>query len=207
MTRSLTRRLRTLERRRELVAAQPDLRRRRRWRAVVDRCARLLHEALALMSTDEQERVAAAARQFMEGQGGPYSEWLRHLADGWCRLPELPAAAMKDLLLAWLSPEADGDMVCRGCGLEYPRHRTPPLSEWKVLPGKKPLVGPPPWYDLPELFAACPGCGGSPSDADWFWHIQHLQRPWMEFDGYVGLAVRTARMPKGVVGMPARTER
>src|SRR5207244_12641127 len=74
---------------------------------------------------------------------------LRHLVPrsglgGRCRLPELPATVMKELLLTWISPEVDGGVACQHCGLEYPRYRTPPVSEWKVLPGKTPLQGSPP---------------------------------------------------------------
>jgi hypothetical protein len=39
------------------------------------------------------------------------------------------------------SPSVDGAVVCRQCGLEYPHHKAPPLSEWKLLPGKQPQVG------------------------------------------------------------------
>jgi hypothetical protein len=51
---------------------------------------------------------------------------------------------MKDLLLAWLSPAVDGGAVCRRCGLEHPKHKAPPLSEWTLLPGKQHQVGLPP---------------------------------------------------------------
>jgi hypothetical protein len=75
---------------------------------------------------------------------------------------------MRALLLAWLSPECDGrGRVCRRCGLGYPCHATSPLSTWKVQPGKVPLQGPPPWYDLPDFFAACSGCGTSAREIDW----------------------------------------
>jgi hypothetical protein len=85
---------------------------------------------------------------------------------------------MKELLLAWLSPQADGGVVCRHGGLEYPRHRSPPLGEWRLLPGRKALEGPPPWYDLPELFACCPNCGGSCRDIDWPYRTPECRRPW-----------------------------
>ena len=130
--------------------------------------------------------MTTAVTQFAEESGGPYRSWLRGLRDGCSRLPELPAAAMRDLLLAWLSPEVDGGLVCRGCGLEYPRHRSPPLSQWQLLPGRAPLVGPPPWYDLPELFTACPACAGPRCEADWPWQTGPCPYPWKEWDGYVG---------------------
>jgi hypothetical protein len=153
---------------------------------VLGRWGRLLEQAWTLLPDAEQGRVGDAVAQLAEGFGGPYGGWLRGLRDGWSRLPELPSATMRDLLLAWPSPEADGGMVCRACGLEYPRHKTPPLGQWKLLPGKAPLVGPPPWYDLPELFAACPACGGPRLEADWPWQTGPHPHPWKELDGYVG---------------------
>jgi hypothetical protein len=102
-----------------------------------------------------------------------------------CRLPELTPVAMKDLLLAWLAPEADGGMVCRQCGLECPKHKSPPLSEYKLLPGKTPFEVPPPWYDLPFLFAVCPGCGASRHEVDWPFQTAY-DLPWKQLDGFVG---------------------
>jgi hypothetical protein len=64
--------------------------------------------------------------------------------------------------------------------LEYP-HRQMPISEWKVLPGKIPREGPPPWYDVPDFFRACPGCGASTLETDWA-HLPIPQRPWMNLD-------------------------
>jgi hypothetical protein len=165
----------------------PEIRlRQRRWEEVVDRWDLLLHSALPLLTDAEQEQVGGAVAQLGQDRTGPYRDWLQHLAEGWCRLPELSPATMKDLLLAWLSLEADGSMVCRGCGLEYPRHKYPPLSQWKLLPGKWPQVGPPPWYDLPEFFPACPGCGSSRFEIDWPTSTPQHQRSWKDLDGFVG---------------------
>src|SRR5262249_23256354 len=159
----LDRRLDGLERRCPPPPPPPpeDLARRRRWQGVLRRWDRLLGRALPLLAPAEEEAGGLAVGQLGPDLGGPYGVWLRGLGNGRSRLPALLPEAMKGLLLAWLSPEADGGMVCRGCGLEYPRHKYPPLGQWKVLPGKRPLEGPPPWYDLPEFFAACPHCGGS----------------------------------------------
>jgi hypothetical protein len=54
------------------------------------------------------------------------------------------------------------------------------------LDGKRPLEGPPPWYDLPCFFQVCPGCGASPFDMDWAHLVGEEHRPWMERDGFVG---------------------
>jgi hypothetical protein len=83
----------------------------------VRRLGRLLDWAWPLLTEAQQERVGESLGRLREDDGGPYKGWVRSLRDDWCRLPELPATAMKELLLAWLSPEADGGMVCQGCGL------------------------------------------------------------------------------------------
>jgi hypothetical protein len=187
VSRGIRRRLTALERRcPPLEPPRADPACRRQWEAVLGRWEHLLRQAWALLSEAEQGRVTGALAQLTEDFGGPYGGWLRGLRDGWSRLPELPAVTMRNLMLAWLSPEADGGMVCRACGLESPRHKSPPLSEWKLLPGRAPLVGPPPWYDLPELFAACPGCGGSRYEADWPGQAGADPRPWKDLDGHVG---------------------
>jgi hypothetical protein len=152
--------------------------------AVDQRLVQLLDESDKLLSAEERTTVHEALRQWREEGGGPYFTWFRDLGWARCRLPELPAMVMKDLLLSWLSPEVDGGMVCRHCGLEYPRHRYPPLGEWKLLPGKTPGEDPPPWYDLPEFFRACPGCGASTYEIDWPTTLAG-HRPWMDMDGCV----------------------
>jgi hypothetical protein len=150
---------------------------------VDQRLVHLLDEADKLFSAEERSTVHEALGQWEKGDG-PYGTWFRDLGWGRCRLPELPTTVMKELLLAWLSPEVDGGIVCRHCGLEYPHHRTPPFSEWKRLPGKTPRQGPPPWYDLPEFFRACPGCDASTYEIDWPATIVG-RRPWMDMDGCV----------------------
>jgi len=118
---------------------------------------------------------------------GPYWRWLSDLCDGRSRLPALPPETMQALLLTWLSPEVNTyAIVCRQCGLEYPDHKSPPLSQWKLLPGKRPQEGPPPWYDLPCFFLVCPGCGASTFDMDWAHLVGQEHRSWMELDGFVG---------------------
>ena len=160
--------------------------RRRRLRLVEKRLGRLLQEAWQIMSAAEQDRVAEALQQWLEKQQGPFSHWFHDLVHGNCRLPEVPAPVMKDLLLAWLSGDVhDCAPVCQQCGLEYPDRRQPPLTEWKSIPGKRPFQDPPPWYDLPVFFQCCPSCGASNLDVDWSHLVQDLDRPWMKWDGYV----------------------
>jgi hypothetical protein len=141
------------------------------------------------MATAEQQEQVVRQLE-LDRSGGAYSRWLDDLQDGCCRLPELTPEAGRDVLLAWLSPEVDGGRICRQCGMEYPNHRHPPLSEWRVLPGKTPLQGPPPWYDLPEFFQNCPGCGASRFEMDWPHLIEGKHYPWMEWDGYMGVQRR-----------------
>jgi hypothetical protein len=182
----LTRRLERLER---LCPPPPPDRRQNMegWHRALRRWIQRLCEALLLAAEDDQERIRAALRPLRESFQGPYAAWLRDLRQGRCRMPELTPAVMKDLLLTWLSPEADGGMVCRACGLEYPQHRRPPLSMWKLLPGKRPMEGPPPWYDLPEFFTSCPHCGASRFETDWPHHVPEHDRPWKRLDGYAGV--------------------
>jgi hypothetical protein len=89
--------------------------------------------------------------------------------------------ATESVMLAWLSPECDTSArVCRECGLEYPERKKPPTSEWKVLPGKMPYVGEPPWFDLPDFFSSCPGFGASIYEVDPPHLVPSLNRPWKQ---------------------------
>ena len=138
--------------------------RQRRWAKVVDRFFRLATQATALLSPEEERVVEQGFAALVEGDGfgGPLGEWLRDLRDGWCRLPKMPPAAMKDLLLAWLSPGVDGGGVCKSCGLEYPKKNFDPL------------------------FPTCPGCGAATRDWDWPNLVKDYDRAWKELDGYAG---------------------
>ena len=172
-----------------------DLQATKRWKQICRRLPQTVDRAVPLMSEEQVEQVNQGMSLLVEDLEGPYSRWLQDLLDGRCRMPELSAEAGKELLLAWLSPEVEGAYVCMQCGLEYPKHRSPPLSEWKVLPGKTPLVGEPPWYDLPEFFHACPNCGASCFDIDWPHLIPDKHYAWMELDGYMGLGWKPRKLP------------
>ena len=90
----------------------------KRWEDVQDRFCRLLGQAEDLFSPEEEDAVEQGFRPLTEGRvlEGPYGRWLRDLRDSCCRLPKLPAAAMKALLLAWLTPGVTGGVTCKGCG-------------------------------------------------------------------------------------------
>jgi hypothetical protein len=121
------------------------------------RLNRMVEAALALMSPEEVARVEQAVAQWNAIEPCPLDGWFNHLAEGKCALPEVTPEVMRELLLAWLSPECeDHGRVCVRCGLEYPRHRTPPLSAWPMRPGQGPQQRP-----VTDFFAACPGCGAS----------------------------------------------
>jgi hypothetical protein len=162
-----------------------DKQRERRLRQLDRRLTELCKKASHLMTAEEIEKISEALTEWDESSQGPYAKWLDGLLNGHCRLPELDPARMKDLLMAWLSPNCDTlACVCRHCGLMYPNHRSP-KSGWK-LPGKVSRVGPPPRYNIHEFFSICPGCGASTKDYDWAHLVHESYRPWMERDGFVG---------------------
>jgi len=167
---------------------QREAAREARWQKVADRWISLAAKASDLMSPEEDQRVSEA---ILRSDDGPYRGWISDLASGRCRLPQLSAETMKQLMLAWLSPLVDAYMnaaICASCGLEYPKCKLPPVSDWKLLPGKQPGVGEPPWYDLPEFFTSCPHCGSilQGQGMDWPHLIDMKSYPWMQLDGYVG---------------------
>ena len=112
---------------------------------------------------------------------------------------------------AWLSrtrggqlQDLRGDMVQRtmgtltamggeACGLVYPHHRAPPLSTWKLLPGRRPSERTPPWYDLPEFFRSCPYCGASSYDTDWPHLVPNHDYAWKGLNGYAVIPAGRAR--------------
>jgi hypothetical protein len=141
---------------------------------VKDRFCRLLGQAEALFSPDEDAAVEQGFRPLTENRvlDGPYGLWLRDLRDGCCRLPKLPAAVMKALLLAWLTPVVTGGVTCKGCGLEYPHQNDRPL------------------------LAACPCCASR--EWDWTHLVRDYDRAWKALDGYAGgKDARRCRPPRG----------
>jgi hypothetical protein len=80
-----------------------------------------------------------------------------------CRLPpDVAPDALGRVIRVYLERYTEvaipGRDVCSGCGLERPRRHVP-MDQWKVLPGKVPGEGPPPWYEHQDFFPACPHCG------------------------------------------------
>jgi hypothetical protein len=90
--------------------------------------------------------------------------WLYDVCELDCRIPpDIDREAFGSVLDVFLTRREGIDHyfnLCPATGLRVPRvGKQDGTHPWKVLPGKTPLVGPPPWYDVPEFFAACPGCG------------------------------------------------
>jgi hypothetical protein len=167
---------RTLEERQE----------QRRWKKIADRLMRLLAQAVPLLNEAEQQQIVNALTEWLDERSGPFARWLRNLQEGWCRLPELNPLTTKVLLLSWFHPEIDCGTVCNLCGLEYPKLKYPPLGNWRVLPGKVPNQGPPPWYDLPRIFDVCPACGASTYDVTWPYQTEGEDLAWKKLDGWMG---------------------
>jgi hypothetical protein len=134
-------------------------------------CA-LLDEAVPLLSEADQARVLPPDDGTPTGSDWPLRRWLDSLLDGSSQLPDgLAPETVRALLAALLQPKQTSyHRVCLGCGLSRPHLDTRGLP-WKVLPGKVPCQGPPPWYDVPDFFPACPHCGSDQST----W--AHLNRP------------------------------
>jgi hypothetical protein len=118
--------------------------------------------------------------------------WIGNLVRGRCRLPECLTEDVMRALVLILLDEAERcnsfQAVCLRCGLQYPTHKPPPLSEWKLAPGCSPDERPL-RYDLPHFFEhdGCPACGASSKAGEMNW--AHLMG-----DGY-WFAPRATELP------------
>ena len=135
----------------------------RRWEEMLSRFE-------ALLAEDLLDRMAVA----LEDARCPLWRWLEDIFRGRSRLPEcLTEAVLRRLVLVRLE-EADRcqpwEAVCLRCGLQYPMHKTPPLSEWRLAPGCSPDERPL-RYDLPHFFDhdGCPACGASSRAGEMNW--------------------------------------
>jgi hypothetical protein len=145
----------------------------------------LLTKAEPLLSEAERGRVLLALEADGDIKRGPFDHWLADLKEGRSRLPELPASAMKELLLAWLHPALGQPMVCNQCGLEYPRLAGPRAIAVRQLPALPPASRAP--YQVARLFDACPGCAASRYDTTWPDRVPyHDELPWKALDGWMG---------------------
>jgi hypothetical protein len=155
----------------QVIGRQQRLRQQDEHRVAEERRWEMTLEAFgAVLPEDLADRVCAA----LQDERCPLWKWLENLVRGRCRLPEcLTEEVMRRLVLIRLD-EADrcrsSEAVCLRCGLEYPMHELPPLSEWKLAsgcsPDERPLR-----YDLPHFFDhdGCPACGASSKAGDMNW--------------------------------------
>jgi hypothetical protein len=170
---AMTMRRRITRQEQKLPPPRPDeALRHNRWEKVWTRFFRQLEQAAALLSPEEEQSVGKALGDLADvgwfdggdlddhGLCSPYVCWLQHLQNGWCRLPKLSPAAMKELVVAWSSPAVSSGVVCQSCGVEYPHLNYQPV------------------------FAACPGCASR--EWDWAHLIEGYDRAWKKLDGYVG---------------------
>jgi hypothetical protein len=123
-----------------------------------------------VLPADLEDRVATA----LEDRNCPLWRWLRDMFCGRSQIPEgLSTDVMRRLVLIRLD-EADKcdsfEAVCLRCGLQYPKHKSPPLRDWKLAPGCSP-EGRPLRYDLPHFFDhdGCPACGASSKAGEMNW--------------------------------------
>jgi uncharacterized C2H2 Zn-finger protein len=166
----------------------PEIQRRQqRFTKIRKRYDRLVHETAQLLTPEEYQRLGP----MLCTDNAPFRSWTRDLMLGCCRLPpELTPQAFKALLLAWGSPDCDGESrcVCTRCGLEYPHRKDPAKSHGQPLTGAMAVQGPPPGYERsPEFFHNCPNCGAcARKEMVWAHRIAESNYPWMDQDGCVG---------------------
>jgi hypothetical protein len=140
--------------------AGPDSATANEWRSWPDAYAAFV----LAMPTDWRGRVVQAVAGHSNDVAATVGGWFLDVWRGHSRIPPgIPAEALERLLDVHFSkPDLHNiAMVCDGCGLGRPRRKSPPLSTWKLKPGRQAMDGKPGSpYDLPpEYFDACPGCG------------------------------------------------
>jgi hypothetical protein len=140
-----------------------ELAARQRWDETLSRFGEMIPEDLS-------DRVRAA----LEDRGCSLWHWIENVWRGRSRLPECLTDEVMRCLVLTLLDEADKcepyEAVCLRCGLQYPVHKRPPISEWKLAPGCSPEEQPL-RYDLPHFFDhdGCPACGASSKAGDMNW--------------------------------------
>jgi hypothetical protein len=117
---------------------------------------------VAVLPDDLEDLVTEA----IQDTSCPLWQWFENLHNGRSRLPAcLTEEVVRELVRIRLE-EADRcesfAAVCLQCGLEYPVHKAPPVTEWKLAPGCSPDERPL-RYNLPHFFShdGCPACGES----------------------------------------------
>jgi hypothetical protein len=183
---SLLDRLARLERLSGISERREQLERERRQtargRELLDRFYAIMDAAWPHLAEAEQFVLEASMRAAIADPKAldrwPLMTWATSVWNGTSRLPQLSGKVSAELIRAWLSPEKDGcHWTCRQCGLLRPCRKQPPMNTWKLLPGRFPLEGRRPWYDLPpDFFAVCPACGAG--EVDWSHLVAEEHPPW-----------------------------
>jgi hypothetical protein len=167
-------------------------------RKLLDRFSAILDAAWPHLAEEDQSTLEAAMQAVADDPKAldhwPLLTWMDSVRSGTSRLPELSAEVSAALIRAWLSSELDErQWTCKQCGLLRPCRKQPPMNTWKLLPGRYPLKGPPPWYDLPpDFFAVCPACGAE--DADWSHLVANEHLSWKSLPPFRSLAVLSCRI-------------
>jgi hypothetical protein len=121
-----------------------------------------------LLATPKELRDRVVTSGFRDPMGeydreGWLTRWVWDLVNLRSRVPPgIDPEAFGQVVLIHLERRREMNSfhgVCPRTGLRVPRVKRHPGDPWKVLPGKVPCQGPPPWYDCPEFFSTCPGCG------------------------------------------------
>jgi hypothetical protein len=164
----------------------PEQRQRlRRWGRIVTRLTRQLHQAEPLLNEVEQKLVSDALEAYLADQSGALNQWMRHLREGDCRLPELSAEAMKQVVMSFFHSAGGDLMVCNQCGLECARfddhimgrHFDPPDPElWAQMARD---------YGWWRSFEKCPGCG-TVRDYTYSHLTKDTDLPWKALDCWMG---------------------
>lgn len=105
------------------------------------------------------------------------ADWCQSAASLDSRIPEELKPEVMESLVAIYQDQADkidGCEVCCSCGLRRPRHRMPPLTEWRAVPDIN--RGVLPKYILPRFFESCPACGST--EKVWEGHSHEQPYPW-----------------------------
>jgi hypothetical protein len=165
----------------------PDqLRRQQRWIQITKRFTRLLRQAEPLLNEVENQLVAEALEAYVSHQDGALKHWLWNLREGCCRLPELSAEAMRQVLLNLFHPDSGDPKVCNQCGLECARYNYHVMSRHYDPPDKERWAELARQYSWPRSFENCPGCGGSNRDISWPHQTEGVDHPWKTLDGWMG---------------------
>jgi hypothetical protein len=107
--------------------------------------------------TDEEAGRVLAALQIEPDSASPFYNVLRAIRNGWCRVPEMAPATMRDVVLAMIDrpPAALPAMTCNGCGMLAPRCDDP-----------------------------CLVCGADKKDRIWPWMSSRTAR-WLQLDRHL----------------------